>query len=135
MVLAFALALVVALPAAARTHHRVRVPGCGGEDRAAYKPKEIILACGDGSSSIVRIHWSSWSTHSAKGRGVARVDTCDPSCAQGKVHHYRVALALSKPRTCKRFHKREFAHLKVRFTHRRPSGSSRSLTYPRPCSR
>jgi len=40
--------LIIAAAAAFGASH-VRIPGCGGVDRAAYKPDKVIVACGDGN--------------------------------------------------------------------------------------
>lgn len=65
-----------------------------------YKPKQIILACGDGNTALEHMKWSSWSGVKATGRGTYDVNTCTPSCAAGHVVTYPVTVALSKPGGC-----------------------------------
>ena len=108
-------------------------PGCGGSNKAAYKPSKIIIACGDGNLYVTELKWSSWGTTSAKGAGTGHQNTCTPSCAQGRFKTYPLAVKLSSPKTCSNG-KREFAKLTYTYTHSRPKGVKKSATVPRRCS-
>jgi hypothetical protein len=119
--------------AAAFGASHVRIPGCGGNDRAAYKPDKVIVACGDGNFFVDRIEWSKWTRKAASGNGVGKVNDCMPNCAQGQFRSYKVKLIASKPVTCSNG-KREFSRLAFYFRHKHP-GTARKGAVNRPCSR
>jgi hypothetical protein len=135
-----AVALVVVLfacfaaTASAGTTERVLLPGCGGTDVARYKPKGVIVLCGDGGFRVVRITWSTWTETSATGRGTAKVNNCKPNCASGKFESFRVKVSLSRPKTCPGS-KREFARFTYSFPGDKPDGAKRTGTLRRGCSR
>ncbi len=82
-----ALALaVLALPAAALAASAVtKVPNC---NTAAYKPKQIMLACGDGSEYLAKLKWSRWTERSAMAAGMDEVNHCNPDCVKGHFTGY-----------------------------------------------
>jgi hypothetical protein len=131
--IAFAVAVLAAVPASGAT--KVLLPGCGGTDRAAYKPNEVIVTCGDGGFRVVKLQWKTWTKRTAGASGTAKVNNCDPTCAGGRFVSYPVKLTLGKPRTCTKYAKREFSRLTYSFPGRHPSGAKRSGTLKRPCSR
>ena len=117
-----ALAAFAAIAAVATAASHVNVArDC---QHAAFKPKSIIIACGDGNVQAINMHWSKWGANSAKGTGTLKVNTCTPNCAAGKFKRYPGSIVLSKPRTCPSG--RQFAHLKYTFTHKKPKGVKRS---------
>lgn len=130
--LAVAVALVVPALAGGATS-KVLSPGCGGSDKAAYKPSKIIIACGDGNLFVTKLKWTSWGTKTAKGNGTAHQNTCTPNCAQGKFKTYPMSLVLSVPKKCAHG-KHEFAELKYTYTGKRPKGVRKSSTVPRGCT-
>jgi hypothetical protein len=111
----------------------VRIPGCGGSDKAAYKPEKVIVACGDGNFYVVKLDWSKWTGRAASGNGVGKLNDCMPNCAQGQFRSYKVKLIASKPVTCSNG-KREFSRLAFYFRHKHP-GTARKGAVHRPCSR
>jgi hypothetical protein len=38
-----------------------------------------------GDSRVTQVRWQGWGAQEAVGRGVARVNSCDPNCAQGEL--------------------------------------------------
>ena len=126
--------LLAATVAGGATATRAYLPGCGGTDHARYKPSSVIITCGDGGFRVVKLKWSAWTATSASGAGTAKVNTCDPTCAQGSFKSYPVELTLSRPKNCP-VGKREFARLKYSFPGKHPSGSKRSERLRRPCSK
>jgi hypothetical protein len=54
-----------------------------------YKPGRIEFH----ESTLSRLRWRHWNRKVAWGRGRARINTCDPFCAAGKIVHGRVHLA------------------------------------------
>jgi hypothetical protein len=65
-----------------------------------FKPKKIVLSCGDAGSWLGKLKWSSWNGTSAKGTGLYNAKVCTPDCAAGKVKSYPVAVTLSKVKAC-----------------------------------
>ena len=111
----------------------VRIPGCGGTDRARYKPDKVIVACGDGNFFVDRLEWSKWTRKAASGAGTGRLNDCMPNCAQGQFRSYKVKLIASEPVTCSNG-KREFSRLAWYFRHK-PPGTVRKGAVHRGCSR
>ena len=122
-------AFAVAVPAGAATH--VRLAGCG--DKPAYKPKSVIIACGDGAFRAEKLKWPTWTRKTAVGNGTARVNTCSPNCAQGKFKSYPVKLTADKPVKCPK-NGRQFTRLTYTFPHKKPSGAKRTDSLDRPCN-
>ena len=130
--LAAALAAVAVTTADGAT--RVVIPGCGGSDRARFKPTTVYVLCGDGNFRVTNLRWRSWTRTSATGRGTAKVNNCMPSCADGKIESYKSKLVASRPKTCPNG-KREFVRLTYSFPDEKPAGARRSGTLRRPCSK
>jgi hypothetical protein len=118
---------------AAEGASHVRIPGCGGTDKARYKPDKVIVACGDGNFYVVRLEWTKWRRKAASGSGTGKLNDCMPNCAQGQFHSHKVKLIASKPVTCSNG-KREFSRLAWYFRHKH-RGIARKGSTDRPCSR
>ena len=129
LVCLLALGLLAAMPAGAAT--KTRLAECG--DKPLYKPKRVIIACGDGAFRVVKLHWSKWTRKTAVGRGTGKVNTCEPSCAEGKFKSYPVKLKAGKPTACPT-NGRQFTRLTWTFTDTKPSGVKRSDFVDRPCN-
>lgn len=66
---------------------------CDG--KGAVKPKEIVLACGDGNTFVSKIRWKKWTSNTATGVGTLTWNTCLPdNCAAGIVQKYRAKIEL-----------------------------------------
>jgi hypothetical protein len=66
---------------------------CDGKGQV--KPKEIILACGDGNTFVSKIKWNKWNSNTATGTGTLRWNTCLPqTCAGGIVQKYKAKITL-----------------------------------------
>jgi hypothetical protein len=63
--------------------------------RPKARPTEILVACGDASSSLASLVWSTWSSDGAKATGTAWVNDCTPDCADGHFHSYPATVILS----------------------------------------
>jgi hypothetical protein len=118
---------------AAEGASHVRIPGCGGTDKARYKPDKVIVACGDGNFYVVRLEWTKWRRKAASGSGTGKLNDCMPNCAQGQFRSYKVKLIASKPVTCSNG-RREFSRLAWYFRHKH-KGIARKGAVNRPCSR
>src|SRR4051812_33984883 len=127
-----ALAAGLAAASAMGASH-VRIPGCGGSDKARYKPDEVIVACGDGNFFVVRLEWTKWTRKVASGKGTGKVNDCMPNCAQGTFRSYKVKLIASNPVNCPNG-KRQFSRLAFYFRGKHP-GTARKGSVRRPCSR
>jgi len=66
----------------------------------AYRPRTVVVACGDGNLVLTRMRWSGWNRKSTAGRGIARANDCQPYCAAGKFRSYRVRATLSGRTVC-----------------------------------
>ncbi len=92
-------------------------------DNPSYRPRSIVVACGDGAFYINRIHWRRWTDHSAYGIGVGHANDCTPYCAAGHFHAYPgVVVRLGGVRYCGAHGDYEFTRLRYRYAHRKPSG-------------
>jgi hypothetical protein len=131
LVVVLALGAFGAVAADGASH--VRIPGCGGVDKAKYKPDRVIVACGDGAFYVVKLEWKKWTRKAASGAGTGRLNDCMPNCAQGQFHSYKVKLIASKPVMCSNG-KREFSRLAWYFRHKH-KGIARKGATNRPCSR
>ena len=66
---------------------------CDGKGQV--KPKEIILACGDGNTFVSNIKWKMWNNNTATGTGTLSWNTCLPeTCAGGIVQKYKAKITL-----------------------------------------
>ena len=61
-----------------------------------YKPKSIMIFCGDGGAYIDKITWTTWNQDGAQGTGEYFKNLCDPDCADGKIVHAPVNVRLSE---------------------------------------
>jgi hypothetical protein len=65
-----------------------------------FKPRVIVLACGDGNTFLNGLKWSSWSASTAKASGTYLANTCTPSCVRGHFVAYPAKVTLSQPGSC-----------------------------------
>jgi hypothetical protein len=91
------LGALTALPAVASPRVHV-VSDCV---HSHVRPESIVLACGDGTSSLGALRWRSWGGSSARATGTLSYVDCTPSCAEGTEHHARASLRLTTRRHCK----------------------------------
>ncbi|MFF2364407.1 hypothetical protein ACFVU0_17070 [Streptomyces sp. NPDC058122] len=95
------------------------------------RPAEFILACGDGNSRLVSLHWSQWNQNAAVARGVNMVNDCKPYCAAGKFHSYPVVVRLDHPQQWKKNpHLRHYAQMTLTYTQNHPDGYAQKVSYP-----
>jgi hypothetical protein len=82
-------------PTSAPAKDRVRVlADC---EHPAARPKEILVACGDGSYLLTKITYAAWNEVSAQGTAMAIANDFIPDRARGKDHAYPVAFTLDQP--------------------------------------
>lgn len=63
-------------------------------------PEEIVTACADGNYKITNIQWQNWNAPEATGRGTARINNCDPTCAEGHFEDFPVTVKVSSVTEC-----------------------------------
>ena len=107
---AIAAAAAVAAPAdAARSpqaaHHPSAVAAaaklpvvinCAGHGQT--RPRQYVLACGDGKAFLTGLHWASWGSAAGFGSGTSVFNDCIPNCVAGHVHKFPVLVALWRVR-------------------------------------
>lgn len=94
------------------------------------RPADFILACGDGNSRLTSLRWVHWDAASAKAKGVNSVNDCDPYCAAGTFHSYRVVVRLDKPKAWKKDPQQQhYSRMTLTFTGDRPERMARTVTY------
>ncbi|MBN0042575.1 hypothetical protein JS756_00305 [Streptomyces actuosus] len=120
--------------ASARTDSRAAAPPPVLVDcfwHAKVRPANFVLACGDGNSRLVSLHWSRWDTRSAVADGVNMVNDCKPYCAAGRFHAYAVVVRLDHPRTWKKDpHLRHYTRMTLTYKNAHPERLAQSVTYP-----
>jgi len=132
VVLAIALGAFAATVATAKPANRTYVTAnCSG---AAFKPKSIVLACGDAGLIATRLQWTQWGTKKAHGAGLGVEKICKPDCAAGKVAKEAMKLILSKPRLCRQDGKRHFTKVHYKWLPASPGEGPNQGTIPLPCS-
>ncbi|MEU0440502.1 hypothetical protein ABZ202_12100 [Streptomyces sp. NPDC006186] len=98
---------------------------------AQVRPAEFILACGDGNSRLVSLHWSRWDERAATAEGVNMVNDCKPYCAAGRFHDYAVTVRLDKPQTWKKDPKlRQYTRMTLTYENTRPERLAQTVVYP-----
>jgi hypothetical protein len=66
-------------------------PGFSG-----VRPSAIQFSA-DGGDVVTGIHWSSWGSRTATGRGTVGWDNCTPNCAEGTTSYGPAIVTLSAP--------------------------------------
>jgi hypothetical protein len=95
------------------------------------RPADFLLACGDGNSRLVSLHWSRWDRSSAVARGVNMENDCEPACAVGKFHSYPVTVRLTGAQPWKEHPGLlRYTELSLVYTGGRPAGIDRVTHVP-----
>lgn len=129
---ATALAAATAVPASASVEapSPAHVVAVDCFSKSQTRPGDFLLACGDGNNRLTALRWSSWGPTSAVGRGLDVVNDCQPYCAAGKFHSYRVTVRLDRPETWQKHPElRHFTRLRLIYTDSRPAQTQREVTY------
>jgi hypothetical protein len=96
--------------------------------RVVARPGHIDW-CGNTADRLVSLDWSSWGRHEARARGIARVNDCRPSCAEGTLHNYKATVRLH--RDVKVNGHWRFLRMTIRFQSGRLEGERTTLRLPR----
>jgi hypothetical protein len=95
-------------------------------DEGEYRPRTVILACGDANFRLANAQWKNWNKTVATGLAVARANTCDPFCAAGHFVSYKVRLRAYRIRRCAGITgKYQYTRLRITFVSRKPVGARR----------
>jgi hypothetical protein len=81
----------------------------------------IATACADNGDGVEHMSWSSWTASDATGQGSFWLKLCQPSCAEGKIAYYPVAVTLSGVQSSSEGP--WFRDLAITFTGARPPGT------------
>lgn len=104
---------------------------CNG---AAFKPREVILTCGDAGLVATKMQWKHWGAARANGVGTGREKVCVPNCAAGRVATGKMQLSLFRPRLCPQDGKRHFTRVHYSWPNGAPGEGPKQGTIPLPCS-
>jgi len=85
------------------------------------EPSDYILTCADAGSVLEHLVWKSWTAQQAVATGVHELNSCTPSCAEGKFIDYPVVALLwrSEP-VSGQPGEQYFTRITVRYTGPRP---------------
>ena len=109
-----------------RGYRHFRIGDC---DRLRYRPRHVVIACGDGTFQLRRLHWRTWNRPIAHGSGRAMLNDCIPYCARGRFHFIPATVTAYRLRVCRRGNGAEGYHYtRLRIRYRRPL-SRRSFPY------
>jgi hypothetical protein len=123
-------AAALASPVASESGKRVQlIADCF---KPKFKPKDVIIACGDASLGARGMTWSMWTRKKADGTGTGQINDCDPDCASGTTKSAPMELQLSKPQLCSNG-KRVFAKLRYIWTSGPPTDALESGSVPVGC--
>jgi Tfp pilus assembly protein PilV len=113
--------LALAIPASAATSTQVWVTGGTDCSHERYKPKQIVIACADGTEVLKSLRWSRWTGRQASASGRDYLVSCTPDCAAGHRTAYPVTVTLTKPLSCKGQLHQVFSRAVVRFPKTHPA--------------
>jgi hypothetical protein len=131
-----ALSIVVAVSAVALAAAKpaARTYVASDCNNAAFKPRSIILACGDAGLLDTKLQWTQWGAKKAHGAGLGMEKVCKPNCAAGKFAKGAMKLVLSKPHLCPQDEKRHFTTVHYKWIPAAPGEGRNQGTIPLPCS-
>ncbi|MGA5036865.1 hypothetical protein ACPCA8_07350 [Streptomyces capoamus] len=95
------------------------------------RPDDFILACGDGNSRLIGLHWSRWTPDGAVAVGVNMVNDCKPYCAAGRFRAYPVTVRLDGAKPWKKQPGvQHYTRMSLTYQQDRPEGFQQVMTYP-----
>ena len=81
---------------------------CEG-DHAKVRPKEVVLACGDGGILFDKAVWKHWGNRTALASAILIENDCTPNCADGTFHSEPAKITVSIVQ--KRHDRYEYRHI------------------------
>jgi hypothetical protein len=94
-----------------------------------FKPKKIVIACGDGGIWLSKLRWSSWNATGATGAGTYNQNNCTPNCVNGHINSAPVKVTLSKPKMCPSQSHPAFKQATLTYTGTRPKGAPAKVKF------
>jgi hypothetical protein len=85
-------------------------------EKSVYKPRQIVLACGDGKVQMHVKHWTSWTSIRAHGVGVLSYPNCPASTPAYKCNTYtrdEATIVLDRGAWCRNIGRVQFTHLRI----------------------
>ncbi len=97
-----------------QSHSPIFISDCGvGESQ---KPTSITLACADAGIYIDKITWSTWGGRDSVGSGIFHMNSCEPSCVEGKFSSIPVNFSVSRETYEKSVKKNLYSWIDIRST-------------------
>jgi hypothetical protein len=84
-----------------------------------YRPRRVVIACADGNLYATHLRWHHWNRRTAIGYGSGHLNDCNPDCARGRFHRYRIRIRLSRRRFCSYYGLPQYTRLAYRWIGRR----------------
>ena len=134
LLIALALALGASAVAVAVANPSGRTYVTGDCLGAAFKPRSVVLTCGDAGLSAIEVQWKQWGSARAHGAGLGEEKICTPNCAEGGVAKGKIRLLLFQPRLCPQDGKRHFTKVRYSWPNGAPGEGPKQGTIPLPCS-
>jgi hypothetical protein len=100
----------------------------------AYKPRSVIVACGDGNFQLRKMRWRGWNRGVVRGRGLGLANDCSPYCAVGHFHRVPIRVKLYRRKRCSNIERYVYTAMRWRFVGHLPTGFRRTGSTPFPCS-
>jgi hypothetical protein len=94
-------------------------------DRPRFRPRSILIACGDGNFGLTKLRWRGWNRRTARARGKAFANDCLPDCASGHFHRYAVWVRAYRVRLLGGTY--AYTRLRIAYVNRRPASSRRVI--------
>ena len=128
---ATAAGVVLAGPASAGSSQVILV-NCSGAGQV--RPARYDIGCMPSSELVTRLSWTSWRSV-AFGDGILEVNSCTPTCAQGRYVKYPILVALWRAEQWPRHAGQDyFSRLTWIFTGKRPGHAPAAQTFVLPSS-
>lgn len=96
------------------------------------RPASLTLACADANYAVDDLRWLGWGGQQAAADGVAVVNSCTPSCAEGSMRSYPVHVVLDRPRACG-LNLTAYTRARVHYVADVPEGLDRDDVQDLPC--
>jgi hypothetical protein len=124
-----ALLAVPSAALAASNSSQVKAINCA---QLQFKPKRIVLSCGDAGTWLGKLKWSRWNHTQAVATGNYTANNCTPNCAAGHPQSVSVKVTLSKPKTCPGYVSPAFKQAAITYEGTRPSGAPTKFKFTCP---
>jgi hypothetical protein len=83
-------------------------------------PATFVIACADANYELTKLRWHGWGSAHATATGTARANDCQPYCAAGRFHSYRMTAVADRLVSCGKA--RVYARLTIAYPGARPKG-------------